>query len=114
MNRDVARGSLRHVKGRAETAYGGLTGDLGRQAEGIVDQVAGGARYMYGRAAERAEDLSDFGSDMFDTAYDEGRARARTIAHYAQRHPAVAVAGIAGLAFMLGWFIRPTRRRSRR
>ncbi len=54
MNRDQIRGASRHVKGRAQTTLGGLTGDPGRQVRGAVNQVAGGAQYVYGRARDRA------------------------------------------------------------
>ena len=59
MNRDQIRGASRHLKGRAQTALGGLTGDPARQVRGAVNQVAGGAQYAYGRARDRAEDLAE-------------------------------------------------------
>lgn len=64
MNRDQFRGASRHIKGRAQTALGGITGDPARQVRGAVDQVAGGAQYSYGRARERAEDLADDGRHL--------------------------------------------------
>ena len=59
MNRDEFRGAKRHLKGRAQTAIGGLTGDPRRQVRGAVDQVAGGAQYAYGRARDRADDWAE-------------------------------------------------------
>ena len=61
MNRDRIQGATRQLKGRAETTFGGLTGDPKRQLRGAVNQVAGGAQYAYGRARERAEDLAEDG-----------------------------------------------------
>lgn len=64
MNGDQFRGASRHLKGRAQTAVGGLTGDPGRQVRGAANQVAGGAQYAYGRARDRAEDFVDDGRDL--------------------------------------------------
>ncbi|MGP4849135.1 CsbD family protein, partial [Marinobacter sp. 1Y8] len=64
MNRDQIRGASRHVKGRAQSTLGGITGDPARQVRGAVNQVAGGAQYAYGRARDRAEDLIDDGRDI--------------------------------------------------
>jgi uncharacterized protein YjbJ (UPF0337 family) len=113
MNRNIARGSLRNIKGRAVTAYGGVTGDLGRQAEGIVDQVAGGARYLYGKASDTVEDLAHVGADRLDAAYDDSRDKARAAVRYAGNHPRWTAGGIAALAFVLGWYLRPAPRRRR-
>ena len=43
MNHDQIRGASRHLKGRAQTALGGLTAGSTRQVRGAVNQVAGGA-----------------------------------------------------------------------
>ena len=64
MNGDQFRGVSRHLRGRAQTAVGGITGDPARQVRGAVNQVAGGAQYAYGRARERTEDLIDDGRDL--------------------------------------------------
>lgn len=64
MNGDQFRGASRHLKGRAQTAVGGITGDPARQVRGAVNQVAGGAQYAYGRARDRAEDLIEDGRDI--------------------------------------------------
>jgi uncharacterized protein YjbJ (UPF0337 family) len=70
MNGDQFRGASRHLKGRAQTAVGGLTGDPARQVRGAVNQVAGGAQYAYGRARDRAEDLVDDGRDLAHAVRD--------------------------------------------
>ena len=43
MNHDQIHGAPRHLKGRAQTALGGLGGDPARPVRGGVNQVAGGA-----------------------------------------------------------------------
>ena len=138
MNGDQFRGASRHLKGRAQTAVGGLTGDPARQVRGAVNQVAGGAQYAYGRARDRAEDLVDDGRhlahevrdraghwieegrDRADHLIDEGRAftrharkrgstYGRRAVRYADDNRASALLGLAAVAFAVGWFARPRR-----
>ncbi|MGU3361967.1 CsbD family protein [Methylobacterium sp. M6A4_1b] len=138
MNRDEFRGATRHLKGRAQTALGGVTGDPARQVRGAVNQVAGGAQYAYGRARDRAEDLAEDGRDLAYEARDraghlieEGRDRAghlieegrglarhartrgtaygRRAARYADDNRASALLGLAAVAFAVGWLARPRR-----
>lgn len=73
MNRDHLAGGFRHLKGRAQTATGSVTGDLGRQAEGAVNQVLGGARYAYGDARDAYRDARAAARG----AYGDAEARAR-------------------------------------
>ncbi|MGT2478603.1 CsbD family protein [Methylobacterium oryzae CBMB20] len=127
MNRDQIRGASRHLKGRAQTALGGLTGDPARQVRGAVNQVAGGAQYAYGRARDRAEDLAEDGRHLAEAArrradhlIDEGRDRARDArrrgADYGRQAIRTADAnrtntllGLAAVAFAAGWLVRRTR-----
>ncbi|KQO71888.1 general stress protein CsbD [Methylobacterium sp. Leaf111] len=138
MNGDQFRGASRHLKGRAQTVVGGLTGDPARQVRGAVNQVAGGAQYAYGRARDRAEDLVDDGRhlahevrdraghwieegrDRADHLIDEGRAftrharkrgstYGRRAVRYADDNRASALLGLAAVAFAVGWFARPRR-----
>jgi uncharacterized protein YjbJ (UPF0337 family) len=135
MNGDQFRGASRHLKGRAQTAVGGLTGDPARQVRGAVNQVAGGAQYAYGRARNRAEDLVDDGRDLAyavrdradhwiedgraraDHLLDEGRAFAqntrqrgstygRQAVRYADDNRTSALLGLAAVAFAVGWLSR--------
>ncbi len=127
MNRDQIRGASRHLKGRAQSAVGGLTGDPARQVRGAVNQVAGGAQYAYGRARDRAEDLAEDGRHLAEAArkraddlIDDGRDRARDVgrrgAAYGRRAVRTLDAnrkntlmGLAALAFAAGWLVRRTR-----
>lgn len=74
MNRDHVAGGFRHLKGRGQSVAGSVTGDLGRQAEGALNQVAGGARYLYGDARDAYRDVRALTQDT----YEDVRARART------------------------------------
>lgn len=124
MNRDQFRGASRHLKGRAETTLGGITGDPARQVRGAVDQVAGGAQYAYGRARDRAEDYVDDGRDLAREvrsraahliqegrgvardARERGTAYGRQAARYTDDHRASALLGLAAIAFAVGWLSR--------
>jgi uncharacterized protein YjbJ (UPF0337 family) len=127
MNRDQIRGASRHLKGRAQTALGGLTGDPARQVRGAVNQVAGGAQYAYGRARDRAEDLAEDGRHLAHEAWeraddliDNGRhlardARRRGTAYgrgalrYADANRTSTLLGLTALAFAAGWLVRRGR-----
>jgi len=127
MNRDQIRGASRHLKGRAQTALGGLTGDPVRQVRGAVDQVAGGAQYAYGRARDRAEDLTEDGRHLAHEAWEradhlieDGRhyaeeARRRVNTHgrralrYADTNRTTTLLAFVGVAFAFGWLARSSR-----
>lgn len=127
MNRDQIRGASRHVKGRAQSTLGGITGDPARQVRGAVNQVAGGAQYAYGRARDRAEDLAEDGRDLAHAAYeradgliDDGRHLAREARRrgevygrqairYADGNRTSTLLGLAALAFAAGWLTRRGR-----
>ncbi|MFB0492970.1 uncharacterized protein YjbJ (UPF0337 family) [Methylobacterium sp. OAE515] len=131
MNRDQIRGASRHLKGRAQTAIGGITGDPARQVRGAVNQVAGGAQYAYGRARDRAEDLAEDGRHLAEVAraradrpIDDGRQRARETARDLSRRGEIygrravdtigrnrtnTLLGLGALAFAAGWLTRRTR-----
>jgi uncharacterized protein YjbJ (UPF0337 family) len=127
MNRDQIRGASRHLKGRAQTALGGLTGDPARQVRGAVNQVAGGAQYAYGRARDRIEDLAEDGRHLAhearqraDHLIDDGRhyaeeARRRVNTHgrrairYADANRTTTLLAVVGVAFVLGWLARSSR-----
>ncbi|MBY0258249.1 CsbD family protein [Methylobacterium sp.] len=127
MNGDQFRGASRHVKGRAQTALGGITGDPARQIRGAVNQVAGGAQYAYGRARERAEDLAEDGRHLADAARERaddliadgrdfarharkrGTTYGRQAVRYADDNRTSALLGLAAIAFAVGWLSRSRR-----
>lgn len=127
MNRDQFRGATRHLKGRAETALGGITGDPVRQLRGAVHQVTGGAQYAYGRARERVEDaprdsrnLAGEVRDRTGSLIEETRIRAEDVGRrgsaygtratrYVDDNRASALFGLAAVAFAIGWLVRPRR-----
>ncbi|GJE76398.1 CsbD family protein [Methylorubrum suomiense] len=127
MNRDQFRGASRHLKGRAQTTLGGLTGDPVRQVRGAVNQIAGGAQFAYGRARDRADDLADDGRyaatvmrERADALLRDGRRFAREAGRHgdlygrralriADSNRAGTLIGLAALAFSAGWLAHRTR-----
>lgn len=127
MNRDEFRGAKRHLKGRAQSTLGGITGDPSRQVRGAVDQVAGGAQYAYGRARDRADDLIEDGTHLAHevrrrgehllddgtryvrAARRSGEAYGRQAIGYADENRVVTLMALAAVAFAAGWLLRPSR-----
>lgn len=123
MNRDQIEGGLRNIKGRGQTALGAVAGRARPQAEGALNQVIGGAQYVYGRGRRVAEELTHDGSALahqIETrgrhayargreAYGEARHRGRAALRRAESHPTETVLAVAGLAFLAGWLLKGRR-----
>jgi uncharacterized protein YjbJ (UPF0337 family) len=50
MNKEQIKGKAENLKGRVKEAVGALTGNKGRQADGLIDRVSGAAREKVGQA----------------------------------------------------------------
>ncbi|MGX7705522.1 CsbD family protein [Methylobacterium sp. Gmos1] len=109
MNRDQISGASRHLKGRSQSALGGLTGDPARQVRGAVNQMAGGAQYAYGRARDRAEDLAEDGRHLAEEAGRRVATHGRRAIRYADAHRTTTLLAVVGVAFALGWLARSPR-----
>ncbi|MBV8627601.1 MAG: CsbD family protein [Paraburkholderia sp.] len=55
MNNDIAEGKWKQVIGKAKTAWGELTDDELRKAEGRADRLAGLIQERYGKTRDEAE-----------------------------------------------------------
>jgi len=55
MNKDELKGKAENLKGRIKEAFGSLTGNKGKQAEGTVDRVEGAVQEKYGKAKSELE-----------------------------------------------------------
>lgn len=123
MDEKRMEGTANSVAGKAEAAYGRLTGDAATQAKGRAREATGTVQRMYGQAKDAATDAadnlgdtaSDLASQAVDTAgqyYRQGnRALASTIRH--QPLGALLAAGAAGFALALLINRPPPRRRPR-
>jgi uncharacterized protein YjbJ (UPF0337 family) len=49
MNKDELHGKVENLKGRAKEAAGALTGNKGKQAEGMAERVEGAVREKVGK-----------------------------------------------------------------
>ena len=84
-------GTLTEGVGKLKDAAGGLTGDTSTQAEGKLDQLQGKAQAQYGDLLEQAKDqLEDATALMRD-------------------QPLAALGIAAGVGFLLGWLLTPSR-----
>jgi len=64
MNKDEVKGKGENLKGRAEEAYGSLSGDKRKQAEGLFDRIRGAVREKMGKAKrEVSRDVSQGDDD---------------------------------------------------
>jgi uncharacterized protein YjbJ (UPF0337 family) len=52
MSEDIIAGAATNLVGKAENAIGGLIGDAGMQAEGLLHQAKGTAQNLYGTAKD--------------------------------------------------------------
>ena len=127
MNRDRFEGGVRHLRGRAKTAVGAVSGDARRQFDGAVDQAAGAAQHAYGRVRDTAQVWRRDGEHLIDEASDRSRAFAdeavsrgrhyrdraehhgRHVAKRADENKGTTLAIVAVAAFGLGWLLSRDR-----
>lgn len=58
MNKDEVSGTAKNLGGKAQEAFGNVTGDTKSQVEGVINQAAGAAQELYGQAKETASDAA--------------------------------------------------------
>ena len=58
MDKDQVIGTARNIGGKAQEAFGHVTGDTKSQVEGVINQAAGAAQNLYGQAKETASDAA--------------------------------------------------------
>ena len=92
MTDDRVEGAVKKGAGRVQDAWGGLTGDTGRQTKGKADEAAGSVQDLVGQARGKAQD-----------AYGE-------VESYAREQPVSALAVTLGVGFILGFALRGGRR----
>lgn len=135
MNEDEIKGGVRYVKGKIEKGAGDITTDTKWQVDGLVDQVAGGAQNLYGRAKERVQDAIDDAPAAFADASDkvrdaaqqgrervldathQGREKARELAQQgravaseqAKQNPWALVAAACVVGYALSWLVHGKR-----
>jgi len=59
-NRDEVKGKVDNLKGRAKQAYGAVTGDKRKEAEGAAERIKGAVQEKIGKAKKSAaEEIED-------------------------------------------------------
>jgi uncharacterized protein YjbJ (UPF0337 family) len=102
MNKNELHGGARYLGGKVEKAVGDAVESRDWQVDGVVDQVAGGAENLYGRARSVAEDAADHAGAV---AGRGGRAANSAVAN----SPAMWAIGAAMGGYLLGWLIHGER-----
>ncbi|MFT9066859.1 MAG: CsbD family protein [Acetobacter syzygii] len=85
---------VRDAKGHVKDAAGGLTGDIGLQAEGKFDQFAGHVQ----------EDFADL--------YEEGESAVEKAVTFVRDKPLFSLGIVSVVGILLGWLFFPRRNRS--
>ena len=87
-------GAATVAKGHVKDAVGGLTGNIGMQAEGKFDQFAG----------HMQQDFADL--------YEEGEGVLEKAATFVRDKPLLSLGIVSAIGLVLGWLIFPRRKRS--
>ena len=94
MNDDRVIGTAKNLGGKAQEAFGHVTGDTKSQVEGVINQAAGAAQDLYGQAKETASDAAQAVRHGAMDAEDYVR-------HAIEKRPYTA----AFVALCVGWLI---------
>ncbi|ACI52736.1 putative general stress response protein [Gluconacetobacter diazotrophicus PA1 5] len=89
---EKAKGVVEEGTGRVKDAAGGLTGDVGMQAEGKADQLAGMAR------------------QEFAELYEEGEGKLEQAVLFVQDRPLVSIGIAAAVGLLMGLIFAPRRK----
>ncbi|KQM67671.1 hypothetical protein ASE75_01705 [Sphingomonas sp. Leaf17] len=120
MNKDELQGGLRYVGGKVEKAIGDTVKSRDWQVDGVVDQVAGAAQNLYGRARSAIEDAVDGAPELGEKIAREARhageqatdaaRRASTAAKdSATNAPELWALGAIALGYGVAWLIHARR-----
>ena len=120
MNKDEFQGGARYVGGKVEKAVGDTVNSRDWQVDGVVDQVAGGAQNLYGRAKSAIDDAIDGAPELADKLGSEARDAADRTTEAARRAAASAQAsaqdapmlwalGAAAVGYGVAWLVHGRR-----
>ena len=113
MDMDRIRGTAQQVGGKLRDVAGQVTGDRGLRAEGIVDEVAGGVRNLYGQAKDGLRDAADTAADHVGRTSGGGRRSlgrtARAIEHRVEDHPLMGLMVAGTVGYLVGVLLHMRR-----
>ena len=114
MNEDEFKGGVRYVKGKIEKGVGDIADSTEWQVDGIVDQVAGGAQNLYGRAKETVEDVAanaaDFAADAGAYTREISRRGQAAIDRSVEDNPWAWIGAAVVAGYALSWLIHGKHR----
>jgi uncharacterized protein YjbJ (UPF0337 family) len=117
MNEDRVTGTAEDLAGKAEGAFGDVTGNPETQLGGRAREAAGKAQNLYGQAKDAARDAADAATGYAKDIYNSDAVRdgSEALAKKIQDNPlgSIVTAGAIGFALAL-WMSRPSRRRQPR
>jgi len=131
MDKNELIGTGKDVLGKVKDGAGGLTGDVGLQAEGKVDQLEGNAQKAMGNtvdavregadmAASKASDWAGHAGEtlsnaaasaregasvLVEQATEAGARAGRYVGETVQKQPVLSLIGLAALAYAAAFFI---------
>ena len=93
MDENRIEGTARNLGGKAEEAFGKVTGDARKRTDGLVNQAAGAAQDLYGQAV--------------DTARETATTFERSQRHTIETQPYFSALVALGIGWLLGRMHRP-------
>jgi len=110
MNKDEFEGAARHLGGKVEKGVGDVVDSHDLQVDGIVDQVAGGAQHVYGRARSVVEDAIDGAPELLHEGGDRLKHAGERANESVRQTPLIWIAAAALGSYALAWLIHARQR----
>ena len=115
MDKDRIAGAAKDFAGKAEGAFGEMTGDKQTQAEGRAREAAGTVQNLYGQAKDAVSDATDaavnYAKDAYDSRGEAIRGGQKAVSQTVQDNPLGSLLIAGGIGFALALMMtRPPRR----
>jgi uncharacterized protein YjbJ (UPF0337 family) len=110
MDEDRIKGAAQDIGGRLKDAVGGLTGDIGAQIDGKLDQSIGQARNAFGRAKDAGRHAvsvaQDAASDAAENLYEGGLGITQSVSRAIEEQPLAAVLLAAAVGYGIACLVK--------
>jgi uncharacterized protein YjbJ (UPF0337 family) len=116
MDKDRIAGAAKDLAGKAEGAFGKVTGDAETEISGRAREAAGTAQNAFGQAKDAVRDLgeaaSGYAQDALDAGSDYYRDGSRAVAAKIREQPMTSLLAAGAIGFTLGVLLthQPRRR----
>ena len=117
MNEDRVTGTVEDLAGKAESAFGDMTGNPETKAGGRAREAVGKAQDLYGQAKDAARDAADAATGYARDFYNSDAVRdgSEALARKVQANPIGSLVAAGAIGFALALLLaRPQRRRQPR